>query len=74
MAIAEALASFTPVITTKGAPWKDLETYSCGWWIDIGMEPLKIKLEEAISKDHLELKEMGINGRNLLKINITLKL
>ena len=47
--IAEALAAGVPVITTKGTPWEDLRTRQCGWWIDIGVEPLAAALREAIS-------------------------
>ena len=38
--VTEALACGTPVITTKGTPWEELETRHCGWWTDIGTEPL----------------------------------
>lgn len=65
--IAEALASYTPVITTKGTPWEDLETYKCGWWIDIGIQPLKIALEEAIAINDKTLTEMVANGRKLVE-------
>jgi glycosyltransferase involved in cell wall biosynthesis len=65
--IAEALASYTPVITTKGAPWKDLEEYNCGWWIDVGIEPLKVALEEAIKSPKEELSLKGENARKLIE-------
>lgn len=65
--IAEALASFTPVITTKGAPWKDLENEKCGWWIDIGVEPLRASLEKAMQISSKDLIEMGKNGRKLIE-------
>lgn len=65
--IAEALASYTPVITTKGAPWEDLEENNCGWWVDIGVETLKAALDEAINKSTYELAEMGSNGRQLIE-------
>jgi glycosyltransferase involved in cell wall biosynthesis len=65
--IAEALASFTPVITTKGAPWEELNTLNAGWWIDIGIDPLKIALEEALGTSNSTLIEMGNNGRKLVK-------
>ena len=65
--IAEALASFTPVITTKGAPWGDLKTHDCGWWIDIGIKPLKEALEDALQIDKVELLNMGKNGRKLIE-------
>lgn len=65
--IAEALASYTPVITTKGAPWEDLGKTNCGWWIDIGVEPLKRALEQAIGTSDKTLIEMGVNGRKLIE-------
>ena len=40
MTVAEALAQGTPVISTKGAPWAELVSHGCGWWIDHGTEPL----------------------------------
>lgn len=65
--IAEALASGTPVITTKGAPWEEINTYHCGYWIDRTCEALKSALSELIKKDQTELKEMGMNGRRLIQ-------
>ncbi len=65
--IAEALASYTPVITTKGAPWEDLDKFNCGWWIDIGVEPLKIALKEAMAYNVREIIEKGLNGRELVE-------
>ena len=47
--VAEALAHGLPVITTRGAPWADLETYGCGWWIEVGVEPLVVALREAMA-------------------------
>jgi glycosyltransferase involved in cell wall biosynthesis len=65
--IAEALASRVPVITTEGTPWEDLHTYNCGWWIKIGVEPLKLALEDAIDKNDIELNRMGLNGESLIE-------
>ena len=65
--IAEALASYTPVLSTKGSPWKDLEIYNCGWWIEIGVTPLQIALEKAILTSEQELIKMGKNGRVLIE-------
>ncbi|WP_152286934.1 glycosyltransferase [Flavicella marina] len=65
--IAEALASYTPVITTKGAPWEDLNKNNCGWWIDLGVEPLKQALVNALETDQKKLNEMGVNGRSLIE-------
>jgi len=65
--IAEALASYTPVITTKGAPWEDLEGYDCGWWIDIGVKPLIDCLQLAMSCKKEEILIKGKNGRKLIE-------
>ncbi|MDW8002913.1 MAG: glycosyltransferase [Deltaproteobacteria bacterium] len=63
IAVAEALASGTPAIVTKGAPWSGLTERNCGWWIDIGVEPLIECLKVALAKDLEELRLMGQNGR-----------
>ncbi|WP_163710550.1 glycosyltransferase [Mangrovibacterium lignilyticum] len=64
--IAEALATGIPVITTKGAPWEDLERYKCGWWIDLSENNLVNALEDALSKSPKEMNQMGINGQKLV--------
>ena len=64
--IAEALASGTPVITTDGAPWEDLNVYNCGWWIKIGKEPLKTALRSYMDTTVTQLETMGKNGRKLI--------
>ncbi len=61
--VAEALAHGLPVITTKGAPWAELEEYRCGWWIDIGVEPLVNALRRATSLSDAERQQMGARGR-----------
>jgi len=71
--IAEALASYTPVITTTGTPWEELETKNCGWWIDIGISPLQIALEEAMQTSEKELIKMGKNGRVLIEEKFSMK-
>ena len=66
--VAEALAFGVPVITTKGAPWRDIETHGCGWWIDIGVEPLVSALSQAIALSDEERRVMGLRGRDLIRI------
>lgn len=65
--VAEALAHGLPVITTRGAPWADLETFDCGWWIDIGVEPLVQALRAAMSLGDDELRAMGARGREYVR-------
>lgn len=68
IAVAEALAAGTPAIVTKGAPWEGLEIYNCGWWIDIGVDPLVACLEDALSRSNDELDEMGLRGRSWMEV------
>lgn len=63
MTVAESLASGTPVITTKGAPWSGLARERCGLWIEQGVEPLVEALRHATTLTTLELKEHGARGR-----------
>jgi glycosyltransferase involved in cell wall biosynthesis len=65
--IAEALAAGVPVITTKGTPWEELRARQCGWWIDIGVEPLAAALREAVSLSDQQRREMGRKGRCLVE-------
>ncbi|GAV19891.1 D-inositol 3-phosphate glycosyltransferase [Mariprofundus micogutta] len=65
--VAEALAHGVPVITTKGAPWSDLESYGCGWWVDIGVEPLVIALHEAMTLSDNKRQVMGELGREYVR-------
>lgn len=72
--IAEGLAAGLPVIATKGAPWEELNGRRCGWWIEIGVEPLVEALREAFSKTPDELHEMGARGRGLIDDKYTWQL
>jgi len=63
LVVAEALAHGVPVITTRNAPWKGLETHRCGWWISLNERTLIKTLARAMSLPSGELKEMGARGR-----------
>ena len=67
IAIAEALASGIPVITTKGTPWTDLEKYGCGWHTEIGTLPTVNALKSFLQLDEKTLESMGRNGRRLIE-------
>lgn len=69
--IAEGLAAELPVICTKGTPWGIVEERKCGWWIDIGVEPLARVLHEAMAFPDEELREMGKRGRKLIEEKYT---
>src|SRR4029453_2382666 len=61
--VAEALAAATPVIATKGAPWRALQTEGGGWWIDHGVEALAAALASAMVMKREVLQAMGAKGR-----------
>ena len=67
LAIAESLASGTPVITTVGTPWSDLNSSEAGAWIEIGTEPLVETLRRFLGLSEGELETMGRNGRKLIE-------
>ena len=81
--VIESLAHGVPVITTKGTPWYELEGYTnsklqtlnskqkCGWWIDVGVEPLVSALKDAMSLDNAQRCEMGERGRRLVEDKYT---
>lgn len=64
LVVAEALAHGLPVITTTGAPWSGLESERCGWWIDVGAEPLAEALRRAVELPDAERDAMGARGRD----------
>lgn len=65
--VAEALASGTPVVTTMGTPWSELESRHCGWWTEVGTEATAQALRNFLSLTENELEMMGRNGRKLVE-------
>jgi glycosyltransferase involved in cell wall biosynthesis len=69
--IAEALGAGVPVITTKGAPWEDLQTHQCGWWVDACTDAICKALLEATRRPKEELVTMGQRGKMLVSEKYT---
>ena len=65
--VAEALSQGLPVITTTGAPWRDLQTHGCGWWVEPTEMALHQALNEAFTLPTERLVEMGGHGRNYVQ-------
>lgn len=65
--VAESLASGTPVVASKGTPWKDLDSNGCGWWGFTSSKQLAAILERVLAMSHDELKLMGEKGRNWIQ-------
>lgn len=64
--VAEALAYGIPVITTHGAPWSEIQTNRCGWWVEVGVPGLTTALREATRMSREALADMGSRGRALM--------
>ena len=65
--VAEALAAGVPVLTTTGAPWAELETHRCGWWVEPAPRPLAEALRAATEATDGERAAMGARGRTLVR-------
>ncbi|GHV57252.1 glycosyl transferase family 1 [Bacteroidia bacterium] len=72
--VVEALACGTPVITTTGTPWQELETHRCGWWIDNGVSTIAKTLTEAVGLSEEDYRPMGIRGRELIMNNYSVEI
>lgn len=64
--VAEALGAGVPVLTTRGAPWEALETYRCGWWVDVNAAAIQDALVSAIQCSREELRLLGQHGKVLV--------
>lgn len=69
--VPEALASGTPVITTIGTPWEELNTKHCGWWTSIGTDATVDALKQFLACSENDLELMGRNGRKLVEEKYT---
>jgi glycosyltransferase involved in cell wall biosynthesis len=67
VAVAEALAFKVPVVTTKAAPWAELESERCGWWINDSTEALVAALGSALRMREEDLEAMGRRGQSLME-------
>jgi len=71
IAVAEALARGVPVITTTGAPWADIKTWRCGWWVRPGVDGVANAMLAAMDTSQTELSEMGQRGLQLVRQKYT---
>jgi glycosyltransferase involved in cell wall biosynthesis len=64
--VMEALLYGVPAIASASAPWKDLNTFNCGWHLDNNEDALSNALTAAASLNPAELQQMGLNGQRLV--------
>lgn len=67
IAIAEAMAAKLPVITTHGTPWKEIQEYDAGWWVELNQKNIYNALNKAMMNNENELKQKGLNGFELIQ-------
>ncbi len=67
--VPEGLMRRIPCIATKGAPWAELETHRCGWWVDYNQQAIADAILQAKSLSRSELEAMGERGRLLMEEN-----
>lgn len=70
--VIEALSHEVPVVCTKAAPWEELLTNNCGWWVEDDVGALVKVLKEACGElEDRTLAKMGQNGRKLVEEKYT---
>ena len=67
LVVAEALGAGIPVLTTTGAPWRDIVTHACGWWTDVSADAIAAALEQATQTSRADLDAMGERGQALVR-------
>lgn len=65
--ILEGLVRRIPCIATKGAPWDELNTRQCGWWVDYSQDAITEAVHQALTTPLEELQAMGERGRKLME-------
>lgn len=65
--IVEGLVRGIPCIATTGAPWKDLEDYQCGWWVEYNQAAITKAVQSALETPVEDLYVMGVRGKKMMK-------
>ena len=69
--VPEALSCGTPVITTEGTPWAELNDMRCGWCTAVGTGPIRDAIAKFLACYEQELEGMGRRGRQLVEQKYT---
>ena len=71
--VTEALVHGVPVIASIGMPWQELSENDCGWWIPNDQSSIDRTILEAYNLGSGRLREMGLNGRELMRRNYSVE-
>lgn len=67
LVVAEALAAGTPVLTTTGAPWRELPEVGAGWQVAPTVDALHAALRQITGESREELAAMGRRGADWVR-------
>jgi len=56
----ESLAAGTPIVASKNTPWKEVEEYDCGKWVENTVEETTKAMLEILKKDRKVMRENSI--------------
>ncbi len=65
--VAEALAQARPVIVSTEAPWEDVKTRRCGWFVEPSVDALVRAIRTCRETPRQARLEMGLRGRRLIE-------
>lgn len=65
MSVAEALASGVPVVVTRTCPWRPIETWGCGFWVEQDAGAVGDALQAIVADRDLAARQ-GRAGRQLV--------
>ncbi len=68
IAIAEALASGTPIVASKNTPWQDVKKFNCGEWVDNKPESFANAINEILNSN---VSSLGKNGAKFIEENFS---
>lgn len=74
LVVIESLAQETPVIASKGAPWKSLEDEKVGFWVDNSPSELGATIDKALAMSDGEYSSYRERGRKFVEIQFDVKL
>ena len=66
MVVAESLSLGIPVWSSKGAPWKLLNEYNCGWWTDVSIDAIKQAIQTCKTLSKEERRGISNAARQLI--------
>jgi glycosyltransferase involved in cell wall biosynthesis len=72
--VIDSLAQGTLVVASKGAPWQELETWNCGFWIESSSKVIALAIDDLILMNKQTYDEMSDNALLLSKEYTTAKI